>query len=450
MKLSTKYIIIILLSILIFPISFFGVNFAYYLTVNFLGNFSEEEFLIPNEVIAEWEEKINSLDNMSNENIVHELNSVNDYPDAQIFWINDEGQLLMAKDNSDKNKRFNVSDTINFMENNYKQQKKIFTTYTYLKGTEESGFAFLQIPEKYMGTKWEVLRDRYSSFWYLFLGLVWFLFVFITWLFFRRTSKRLIKIQQNMEASKNQLIPSKMVVGKIDEIGDLELSFNRMVEQLKESHEKEKKETLIRKRLIASLSHDLRTPLAIISGHAHKLEEHSLNIEMQESVDIINNKVKFLGELIDNLSSYTVLSEGKLSIARKYMNITPVVRTSLISWYPIFEDLGFHIDINLEHAVEWNVDETWLARVLNNLFQNVKRHAYEGRFLSVQTGKVNEADVLIIADHGPGIEAASINSGAGIGLSIVKMMLNQMELKMNISSDEDGTKIIITSEKLAL
>ncbi|WP_078577556.1 HAMP domain-containing sensor histidine kinase [Salipaludibacillus agaradhaerens] len=442
MKLSTKYIMIILLSLFIFPISYLGVNFLYYSVIMQLGNFTSEEFYEQDEIEEEWNKQVTSLTGMANDDVIDHLKSIDLFPESMIFWLSDEGDLLMSDGQTeDLNEKWRVSETIAYMK--AEQEDDYFTTFSYVEGAENSGYALLRIPQAYIGSEWEVLRDRYSFVWFIALGLIWFLFVFISWVFFNQLRKRLVRIQKNMEVSKNQLVPSEMNVEKDDEIGQLEHSFNRMVKQLKESREKEKTEEVIRKRLIANLSHDLRTPLSIINGHSHKLNQYELNPRANESLKIINEKVNFMAELIDNLSSYTVLSEGKLPINKQSLNITTVVRSSIIAWYPIFEELGFDIEVDLTLPIEWEVDETWLRRVLDNLFQNVQRHAREGKYIAVKTMREQGTSVLKICDHGPGMTTPSKLSGAGIGLSIVDMMLQQMNLKKTVSDKTLGTTITI-------
>lgn len=433
---------IILLSIFIFPISYLGVNFLYYVVIMQVGSLSSEEFYRPNEIEKDWEVQVTSLERMPNHVVKSHLKNIDEYPESNIFWISDKGKLLMSKGPTVSiNKNWDVSSTIKFMKE--EQDGKYFTTLSYLEGKENSGYVLLQVPQSYMGSRWEVLRDRYSFVWFIALGLIWVLFVFVSWVFFNKISKRLVKMQKSMETNENQIVPSKLRVERNDEIGQLEHSFNRMVDQLNDSREREKNEERIRKRLIANLSHDLRTPLSIINGHAHKLNQHDVSAEVKESLIVINEKVDFIAELIDNLFSFSVLSEGKLPMHKQSIDIVKVVRSSFIAWHPIFEELGFDIDVDLNQPIQWDVDEMWLRRILDNIFQNIQRHAREGIYISIQTTKEKEVAVLKIQDHGPGMESSSKHSGAGIGLSMVDMMLQNMNLNRMVSTDSKGTTVTI-------
>lgn len=445
MKLSTKYIIVILFSMLFLPISFFGVNFSYYVFVNVLGSFSNEEYISEEQLEQRWEERLTELESKNSNGIIHAFEEFTVFPDQKIYWISDTGDIIYTTEEEIVDKTWNATDIINFTQN--QENDNFYNHVSYLQGVDKSGYVILQVPHEHLRTKWEVLNDRYTSFWFLFLFTIWGLFVYITGLFFKKISNRLIKMQKHMEKNKNKLIPSKMIVGKKDEIGDLEESFNLMVDDLNNSYKKEEKEKLIRKKLIASLSHDLKTPLAIIRGHAHKLQDLKQEQEGKKSIEVIVHKVAFIGELIDNLSSYTVLSEGRLPLHIASTNVIPIIRKSLIDWYPLFEELEFEIDIDLSHPLKWDIDEVWMLRILNNLFQNVKRHAYQGEYLKVETGKKDDIEFIAITDHGPGFENSSMNQGKGIGLSIVYMMIEQMSLNFEVVHLQHGTRILIYKNK---
>ncbi|EOP76487.1 hypothetical protein KOW_04248 [Bacillus cereus VDM006] len=445
MKLSTKYILVILLSILIFPISFFGVNFSYYALLNILGGFSNKEFISEEQIEKHWEEKLIEVKSKDSNEIINTFKEVSILSDQKIYWISDTGDILYTNEEENSGEKWSATDIINFMQN--KKNDNFYNHFSYLQGIDNNGYVLLQIPKEHIGSKWRELDQRYSSIWYLFLLAIWGLFVYITWLFFKKTSKRLVKIQAHMEENKNKLIPSKMIVSKKDEIGELEEAFNYMVDDLNNSHEKEEKEKLIRKKLIASLSHDLKTPLSIIRGHAHKLQELKQEKDGVESIEVIINKISFLGELIDNLSSYNVLSEGRLPLKIEKRNVIHIIRKSLIDWYPLFEELEFEIDIEISESFEWDIDEIWMLRIFNNVFQNVKRHAYQGKYLKVETGKKDGTEFIKVIDHGPGFGISSINQGKGIGLSIVYMMIEQMNLNINVTDLKHGTCILIYKQR---
>jgi signal transduction histidine kinase len=94
------------------------------------------------------------------------------------------------------------------------------------------------------------------------------------------------------------------------------------------------------------------------------------------------------------------------------------------------------------------IDPLWMGRILDNLFQNVLRHAKSGRYIGVKTESTKEYDAFVISDRGKGMKNESNEKGAGIGLSIVDMMVKGMELDWDIISSEQGTIIKIKRYKM--
>lgn len=282
-----------------------------------------------------------------------------------------------------------------------------------------------------------------SSNYSVLLGLILAIFLFISWTFFYTIRRRLLRLQQAMAEPAENGIPLAIPINKNDEIGQLENSFNIMVRKLEESREREQAEDVLRKQLIANLSHDLRTPLTTIRGHAYSLKKEPLSLKGQESLDLIDHKINHLGQLIENLLSYTLLTSGKYPYSPVKTDIVRLVRKSFAAWYPVFENMGFSIAVDLpETTFEWEVDPQWMERMLDNFYENIKRHANDGKYIAIRIEP--EAEMIVIEDHGPGLDADSTDKGAGIGLSIAALMLKEMRLHHKIETNANGTTITIT------
>ncbi|MBT2289871.1 HAMP domain-containing histidine kinase [Paenibacillus albidus] len=442
MKLSTKYLIIIVMSMFIFPVSFIGVNFLYYFTLTKIIVHPERTYYDPKELKVKWLQVIDRLEGLSEVEIISGLRQAMQYKDSQVSWLGENGQVLMTEPESNgKHNSWNIFDVFELV--NQEEDSEFFTIVRFLKGEHTEGYVLLEVPRQLIGSQWESLRDKYYFLWFGAMGIIWMIFVFVSWLFFNQLRKRLVVMQENMEREGEGGIPLTVVVEKEDEIGQLEHSFNRMVEQLNTSRAKEQHEMELRKNLVANLSHDLRTPLTIIRGHAFRIDRDRLSEEDRKSLEVINDKVHFLGDLIDNLSSLTLLNAGKLPMNIMSTDVRRVIRASLSAWYPIFEQKDFLVEVELKHSIVWDIDETWLKRILNNLFQNIIRHAASGKYVYVQCLRTDESEVLIISDRGPGLHTVSMHKGIGIGLSIVTIMLEQLRLEHVWETSDKGTSITI-------
>lgn len=99
-----------------------------------------------------------------------------------------------------------------------------------------------------------------------------------------------------------------------------------MVHQLSDSRHREREEEQLRKRLIAGLSHDLRTPLTVIRGHMHALHKEELSEQGDRSLHRMEAKMEDLGGLIDNMLSYNLLTSGKYTLKLEEKDILRIVR----------------------------------------------------------------------------------------------------------------------------
>ncbi|MEF7439948.1 HAMP domain-containing sensor histidine kinase [Paenibacillus lautus] len=280
----------------------------------------------------------------------------------------------------------------------------------------------------------------------LLFGFMMVAFVILSWLFFLRLQKRLASLQEVMSFSaKNNSFPKPISVqaDRMDELDQLGSSFNWMIQELEGSRKRAYEEELLRHRLIANLSHDLRTPLTILRGHVTSLNQESLSLEGQNSLTEINHTITRVGDLMDDLLTYTLLTSGKHPFRPVSTDIGRLVRASIAAWYPVFEGKEIQLDVDLpaDETFYWETDPSWMTRVLDNLFQNVIRHAAEGKYVKIAVDV--EKERIIIADKGPGMDNSSYGRGAGIGLSTSNYMLKKMKLKADYTSNENGTRVAI-------
>lgn len=280
----------------------------------------------------------------------------------------------------------------------------------------------------------------------LLLGLIMVAFVILSWRFFLNLQRRLARLQEVMSISaEHNAFPEPIPVesDRMDEIDQLGSSFNWMIQQLEYSRRQAHEEEVLRHRLIANLSHDLRTPLTILRGHITRLNKESLSLEGQFSLTEMNHTITRVGDLMNDLLSYTLLTSGKHPFHPASTDIGRLVRASVAAWYPVFEDKEMELDVDIptEETFYWEVDPKWMIRILDNLFQNMIRHAAEGKYANivVDIGK----EQIIIADKGPGLDNSSYGEGAGIGLSTCNYMLKKMKLHASFTSSEKGTRIVI-------
>jgi len=446
-SLLIRYLTLVFVALMIWPIIFpLTSTILYY--VSLLQNGGEpveNRYAVAAKLEERWHQEaaqFKQADRAAIEQRLHELKK--EYPEAKLFWVDNSGTTrLQLPVQPSLPAQWNAGDAITFMKKSYDGDP--FTVVAFIGQDPKQGFMVMQIARNLMVSD----RQGYSTTHALIIiALVFVLFTVASWWFFYRLRGRLVRLGKAMVPDNANGLPSPIEITKWDEIGQLEHTFNQMIKQLTSSRQREQEEETLRKELIANLSHDLRTPLTTIRGHAHSLQREPLSEQGQQSLVLIDKKVSDLGQLVDNLLAYTLLSAHKYSLKMEATDMLRLVRTSAASWYPIWEKEGFEIHIELpEQPVTWRVDSQWMTRILDNLFQNIVRHAAEGRYIGIAIHAHGEKTAIVIEDHGPGMSAASTSRGVGLGLTIVELMTAEMQLQWEVTSSPEGTRMRIAPMK---
>ncbi|MBT2765209.1 HAMP domain-containing sensor histidine kinase [Paenibacillus sp. ISL-20] len=392
-----------------------------------------------------WHAEAAGLSGASPKIIEQKLNSIRqEYPEISMFWVDGSNETrLQLPAQSNIPEVWSALYTVQFMKNSLDGDP--FTSVAFIGGEGSGeGFMVMQLPRKYISVQQPIASE--TALYGLFMALMSGLFILVSWLFFVRIRKRLLRLRFAMTSPHMVTgIPQPVTLTKHDEIGQLEAGYNDMVIQLEEGQRRQREEEELRKSLIANLSHDLRTPLTVIRSHIFSMEREPLSEKGKASLSLIESKIADLGGLIDNLLSYNLLTSGRVQLNMEPTDVLRIVKESAAAWYPVWEKAGIEPDIQVrDEPLSWNVDVLWFRRLLDNLFQNVVRHAKSGKYIGIHTEEREGLEgVLVISDHGPGIESDSGNKGTGIGLAIVDHLTREMGLGCHVESSDEGTRIRI-------
>ncbi|WP_342563992.1 HAMP domain-containing sensor histidine kinase [Paenibacillus sp. FSL R7-0345] len=455
-SLLSRYLLIIVAALLFIPVGI-PLTFAGYSLFNLQTvEKPPEEYKLYSNIGAleeQWHQEALELSGQTPAAVDRRLEELSgSYPMASIFWVDGQGRTRMIHTPEDPQlqeqlgidripPQWSAPEAIAFMKEAARQDPLAIVAFVGDRADAGEGFLVMQIPEKIT----EAYRFQSLGSWYIFMLLAFFaLFVAVSWLFFTGIRKRLLRLQTAMSFPGGEGLPEPIAPGKGDEIGRLEEAFNRMVAELSVSRRREAEEEGLRKRLVADLSHDLRTPLTVIRSHLHVLGKEGLSRRGQESIQLMDERIESLSGLIDNLLSYNLLSSGRVTLNPERKDVLRIVRESAAAWYPLWEKEGFEVDISLEgEPLYWIVDESWFRRILDNLFQNIVRHARSGRYVGIDIVVREEGQAIVISDRGRGMDSSPGSAGAGLGLSIVDLLLKRMELVSETDSSAQGTTVTI-------
>ncbi|WP_158648007.1 sensor histidine kinase [Nocardioides houyundeii] len=200
--------------------------------------------------------------------------------------------------------------------------------------------------------------------------------------------------------------------------------------------------------LIATISHELKTPLTSIMGHTELLEDGA---SLDVSLPAITRNAHRLQGLIDNLLSYSRLQE-KRSPARQEVDLAGLVRGSIETLAVQLDRQALSVSLDAPHGpVSVVGDPEELRRVCDNLLGNAVKYSRPGGRVSVQVGGDADGAWLSVSDQGLGIsrqdqvhlfsafhrssnpEALSI-PGTGLGLAISRRIVELHEGTVTVDS----------------
>jgi signal transduction histidine kinase len=214
------------------------------------------------------------------------------------------------------------------------------------------------------------------------------------------------------------------------EMGHLASSFNHMVTQVRLTNQ-----TL--KDFVANVSHDLRTPITVISGFAGSLVDRTMQTpdEVAEAAGIIGAEARRMERLVDDLLQLTRLESGLRPFNPRPVQMFDLVESTIgrIEKVDSAHTIGNLVSEQLP-AVQ--ADEEMVERVLINLLNNALTHTPEGGVISVSASVRGLWMVISVSDPGTGIsvedqpriferfyradKGRTGGSGHGLGLPIVK------------------------------
>lgn len=448
-SLLAKYMLLILLAMFIVQAAYLIIAlFVFGVSYN-SGETQNKGAVEESAVEDKWHQEANAIQNATTESVQQVFERWKEqYPRASMFWVDGQGKLANQKDAQDGlPAEWSPAYTAKFIKQRYGGNP--FTVIAFVGQDETNGFVVLELPRSEFDPPLANMYDRYGLIFITGVMAIIFLFLFMSFLFFRSIRKRLLHLQEAMEIRDVDGLPIGIPVKKKDEIGQLEKTFNQMVGELRESKQREQKEEQLRRELIANLSHDLRTPLTKIRAQAYSIAKEDLSDEGKKAIQSLESSVVNVDRLIENLMSYTLLMASKYKFESKEMDVVRYVKECLALWYPVFEKEGFEVDVHLVPFEQnnWRIDPIWLGSILDNLLQNVLRHAKNGAYVCVKTETTDQYDAIVISDRGKGMKNESDEAGAGIGLSIVDMMVKGMKLDWDMESSENGTTIKLKKYK---
>ena len=295
----------------------------------------------------------------------------------------------------------------------------------------------------------------------------------LIWYFSKRLTDPILELAALSERMANLVFEAKYTSGGKNEIGNLGDNFNRMSAKLestiselksannclmKDIEQKEKLEQM-RNDFLGNVSHELKTPIALIQGYAEGLKEGvSDDSESREFYcDVIMDEASKMNQMVKNLLALNQLEFGDEDIQFERFDLTAVIRGILQSMEILAQQDDMRVIFRQQEPVYVWADEFKVEQVVRNYVSNAFHHAGLEKVIEVRikrqddraritvfnTGApIPEKDVAHIWDKFYKVDKAHTREygGNGIGLSIVKAIMESFHQKYGVNNYENGVE----------
>ena len=282
--------------------------------------------------------------------------------------------------------------------------------------------------------------------------------------------QRILKPFKQMEeyasqvASGNLDLPLKMDRGNF--FGEFTWAFDTMRKEIAKSREAEKNAIENNKIVIASLSHDIKTPVASIRAYAEAFEANLYTSpeKKQKYLSTIMNKCDEVSKLTNDLFNHSLTEMNKLEVKTERIELHSFMREKIAELFVNPEDV--ELKLTDEKEIFVNADPKRLQQIAENLINNTAKYAKTKMEIMIEDDATDSGFVKIhFRDFGPGIPEEEIpfikgkfyrgknagdENGSGLGLYIVDELAGKMGGKVELYNKTPGLDVVIDLKKADL
>lgn len=290
-----------------------------------------------------------------------------------------------------------------------------------------------------------------------FIAIILIIFSMIMFIKLHLYKKQIREITAQIKEFKDRKTNKKLNIQIADkDVEKLAYEINEYLELYKRNEQQKVAFENTLKQGIANMSHDLRTPLTSIMGYLKLLQNDE--IDKDEALAVLKNKTNKLNVLINDFFELASIESEEYELDITRVNLTNILQEEILSLYEAFESRGFEPKINiLDKPIFIMGDKDSLERIVDNLLSNTLKYAERDIKIDLEevSGKailkisnvcttLGKEDVIHIFDRFYMADQVRKGQGVGLGLSIVKSLIEKMN--GNISAKLEGEELSIICE----
>ena len=204
-------------------------------------------------------------------------------------------------------------------------------------------------------------------------------------------------------------------------------SFNEMTARLQASDDQ-------RRRLLADVTHELRTPLSVIQGNLEGISDGVYAADEQHLAPVLE-ETRVMARLLDDLQMLSTADAGALRLDREPTDLGALAGEVVAAFQPRAAEAGVVLSSAPSSLADIDVDALRIRQVLENLVANALRHTPAGGTVTIRLSREEGGISVAVSDTGTGIPADELDSifdrytrsadsgGSGLGLAIAKSLV---------------------------
>ncbi|CEK29917.1 sensor signal transduction histidine kinase [[Clostridium] sordellii] len=218
------------------------------------------------------------------------------------------------------------------------------------------------------------------------------------------------------------------------------------------------------KAFIVSISHDLRTPLTSIKGYIQLLEKEISETKKRNYISIVKKKIQILNDLINDFFTMSLYDSNEYKLNLEKINITKLLTEVLMDNYNNFKRKSINPLIQMKEEDIYIIgDKIACERIINNLISNAIKYTTNSIIveltrnnnycfinISNECSGISDKDLEKMSDRFFRVDKSRSSEGSGIGLYIVKVLIERLGWEFLIEKNDDvlTVKMIIPTQKL--
>ena len=257
-----------------------------------------------------------------------------------------------------------------------------------------------------------------------------------------------------------------MRIARVNQLGTDE-KFNEIIDCFNAMAEELSGVETLRTDFIANVSHELKTPLAVIQNYASMLQNPAIEDEKQvEYAKNIVSASKRLTDLITNILKLNRLENQQIYPETTVYDLGEQICECMLNFEEVWEKKNLELDVKMEEDIHIKADAELMTLVWNNLFSNAVKFTEPGGKITIGIKKEEEKVVVTVADTGCGIapevgqhifekfyqgDTSHAVQGNGLGLALVKRVIDITGGEISVQSKlGEGTtfKVILKAESI--